>query len=54
MKKLLVLVILCCYHATSLYAQQTISLPNADAISFDCYGNNFELYTKIGTVFKSV
>lgn len=48
MKKLLVLVILCCYHATSLYAQQTISLPNADAISFDCYGNNFELYTKIG------
>ena len=48
MKKLLVLVILCCYHATSLCAQQTISLPNADAISFDCYGNNFELYTKIG------
>ena len=48
MKKLLVLVILCCYHATSLYAQQSISLPNADAISFDCYGNNFELYTKIG------
>ena len=48
MKKLLVLVILCCYHATSLHAQQSISLPNADAISFDCYGNNFEVYTKIG------
>ncbi len=48
MKKLLVLVILCCYHATSLYAQQTISLPNADAISFDCHGNNFDAYTKIG------
>lgn len=48
MKKLLVLVILCCYHATSLYAQQTISLPNADAISFDCHGNNFDVYTKIG------
>jgi len=48
MKKLLVLVILCCYHATSLYAQQTISLPNADAISFNCDGNNIEVYTKIG------
>ena len=48
MKKLFALVILCSYHATSLYAQQTISLPNADAISFDCYGNNIEVYTKIG------
>ena len=47
MKKLLVLVILCCYNATSLYAQQSISLPDADAIGFDCYGNNFEVYTKI-------
>ena len=48
MKKLLVLIILCCYHAASLYAQQTIPLPDADAISFDCYGNNIEVYTKIG------
>ena len=48
MKKLFALVILCCYHATSLYAQQTISLPNADAISFDCHGNNFDVYAKIG------
>ena len=47
MKKLLVLIILCCYHAASLYAQQTIPLPDADAIGFDCYGNNFEVYTKI-------
>lgn len=48
MKKLLVLIMLCCYHAASLYAQQTILLPDADAISFDCYGNNIEVYTKIG------
>ena len=48
MKKLLVLIIFCCYHAASLYAQQTISLPDADVISFDCYGNNIEVYTKIG------
>lgn len=48
MKKLLVLIMLCCYHAASLYAQQTIPLPDADAISFDCYGNNIEVYTKIG------
>ena len=48
MKKLLVLIILCCYHAASLYAQQSISLPDVDAISFDCHGNNFDAYTKIG------
>ncbi len=48
MKKLLVLVILCCYNATSLYAQQSISLPDADAISFDRFGYDIEVYTKIG------
>ncbi len=48
MKKLLVFVILCCYNATSLYAQQSISLPDADAISFDRFGYDIEVYTKIG------
>ena len=48
MKKLLVLIMLCCYNATSLYAQQTISLPDADAISFDRFGYDIEVYTKIG------
>ena len=48
MKKLLVLIIFCCYHAASLYAQQSILLPDADAISFDHFGHDIEVYTKIG------
>ena len=48
MKKLLVLIIFCCYHAASLYAQQSISLPDADAISFDRFDYDIEVYTKIG------
>ena len=48
MKKILALVILCCYHATSLHAQQTISLPDVDAVSFDDSSNDLKVYTKIG------
>ena len=48
MKKLLVLIILCCYHAASLHAQQSISLPDVDAVSFDDSGNDLKVYTKIG------
>ena len=48
MKKILALVILCCYHATSLHAQQTISLPDVDAVSFDNSSNDLKVYTKIG------
>ena len=47
MKKLLALVILCCYHATSLHAQQTISLPDVDAVSFDDSSDDIKVYTKI-------
>ena len=48
MKKLLALVILCCYHATSLCAQQSISLPDVDAVSFDDSSNDLKVYAKIG------
>ena len=48
MKKILALVILCCYHAASLYAQQSISLPDVDAVSFDDSSNDLKVYAKIG------
>ena len=48
MKKLFVLLLLCCYNATSLHAQQCLSLPDVDAISFNGAGYNIDVYTKIG------
>ena len=48
MKKLLVLIILCCYHTASLHAQQTIVLPDVDAVSFDDSSDDIKVYTKIG------
>lgn len=48
MKKLFVLMLLCCYHATNMHAQQYFSLPDIDAISFNGSGYNIDVYTKIG------
>ena len=47
MKKLLVLIMPCCYKATSMYAQQSISLPDVDAVSFDDSSDDSKVYTKI-------
>ena len=48
MKKLFVLLLFCCYNATSMHAQQCLSLPDVDAISFNGAGYNIDVYTKIG------
>ena len=48
MKQLFVLLLICCYHATNMYAQQYYSLPDADAIGLNGRDDNIEIYTKIG------
>ncbi len=35
--------------ATSLYAQQRLSLPDVDAIGYDANGSWIDLYKKVGT-----
>ena len=35
--------------ATSLYAQQRLSLPDVDAIGYDVDGSWIDLYKKVGT-----
>ena len=47
MKKLLVLIMPCCYKATSLYAPPSISLPDVDAVRFDDSSDDIKVYTKI-------
>lgn len=48
MRRIVFLLFLYCCTATSLYAQQRLSLPDADAIGYDEDGYGIKVYTKVG------